>query len=170
MRIKTKTNSPTVIVIEQGTMDKDKNDLSIKRMDNLERKLDNQYKAITDKKDFVRLLDKMQSSFTRSLDRVVSANKSALTNSHNKQISSLRSEFKTKINSIKSNNNDGAMVKSFANKIGSLENIIKNIPIVSPKVSVINRGPSLDKSFDNFFLKMQELIRKSGPRMIPSPS
>lgn len=169
MRIKTKTNSPTVIVIEQGTMDEDKNSLAAKRMDGLERKLDLQYKAFTDKKDYINLIERMQKSFMSSLDKVVSANKAIVFNVNNKRINALRTDFKTAVGSFKNQDSNSAILKSFAFKLNTLNKAIKNIN-VSPSVKVVNKGPSLVKSFDTLFARMETLIRNSGPRMIPSPS
>ena len=106
MRIKTKGKSPTEIIIEQETMDEDKNSLALKRMDNLERKIDSQY-----------------------------------------------SEF-----------------KSFVSKLDSLETSIKNIPRQKSDDKVVETGMNLDKAFNTLFVKMQELVKKSRPSMIPSPS
>lgn len=170
MRIKTKGKSPTVIVIEQGTMDEDKNSLAFKRMDSLERKIDNQYKAVTDKKQFIKMIDTMQKSFTKNLDKVVTANKSALSDSHKKRISSLRSEFKATVDSLKNKSTSDTILKSFASRLGSLETSVKSIPRQNSTVKVVRTGMNLNKAFDTLFIKMQELIGKSGPRMIPSPS
>ena len=171
MRIKTKSKSPTVIVIEQGTMDEKKNDLTARRMDSFERKLDAQFKVFTDKTDYVKLIEKMQKSFMVGLDKMVSTNKSIISDVNNKKINALRSDFKTAINTFKSKGNDEAILKSFASKLDTLNRSVKNISAApQQQVKVVNRGTSLNKSFDTLFLRMQELIRKSGPRMIPSPS
>jgi hypothetical protein len=170
MNIKTKTNSPTVIVIEQATMEPKKNDITAKRMDSLERKLDAQYRAYMDRNNYIPIIDKMQSSFIRSLDRLFSSNKAMISQVNNSRLESLRKEFSQRISELKRDKSEDALLKSFALKLNSLETAIRNIP--APRVRVVRKmnDTSLNNSFKAVLDRLEMLIRESRPRMIPSPS
>jgi len=156
--------SPTVIIVGQGTMDDKKNDFHAKRMDNLEKKLDQQYRAFMDKSEYVRIIERIQNSFLTRLDKMIDANK------NDNRFSDLRAEFNLKVKELNNRDGEDAILKSFANKLGSLERSIRSIPV--PTQTIINRpnNMNLTKSFDMVLKRMETLIRESRPRMIPSPS
>ena len=161
MRIKTKSNSPTVIVIEQSTMDASRNDRTAKRMDALESKLDSQYKAFMNKTDYAKQISQMQKSFVSKLDKIVSANKDLLSKSNIQKAQDLKPKFTVNVKVPKQND---AILKSFATKLLALDKSIKNMRVKAPSNGKMN------KSFETILKRMEELIRTARPRMMPSPS
>ena len=163
VKIPNNMKSPTVIIVGHGTPDEKKNDFHAKRMDNLERKLDQQYKAFMDKSEYVKIIERIQNSFLSRLDKMIDANRD------DKKLTTLRQEFNLKIKELGNNDND-VILKSFADKLGSLERSIRSIPV--PTTTVINRtsNMNLTKSFETVIQRLEKAISKSGPRMLPSPS
>ena len=156
--------SPTVIIVGGGTMDEKNNDFHSKRMDNLERKLDQQYKAFLDKSEYVKIIERIQNSFLSRLDKMIDVNK------NDKRFSDLRNEFNVRVKELSNKDNGDAILKSFASKLGSIEKSIRSIP--APTRTVINRTSNVDltKSFETVIQRMENAIRSARPRMIPSPS
>ena len=165
MNIKTKTKSPTVIIIEQATMDETKNDRVANRMDSLEKKLDNQYKAYTDKTKYVKLVDSLQKSFMSGLDKILSINKSLVSKINDSRIDNLKKEMTVKLDYLSQNRND-ELLKALVKQVGGLQKSLKNIP--QPKI--VNRTVNLSSSFDKYFARLEEVIKSCRPRMYPSPS
>ena len=155
--------SPTVIIVGHGTMDEKKNDYHAKRMDNLERKLDQQYKAFLDKSEYVKIIERIQNSFLSRLDKMIDVNR------NDKRFSDLRNEFNLRVKELNNKDNSDVILKSFASKLGSIEKSIRSIPV--PTRTVINRTNSVDltKSFETVIQRMENAIKASRPRMIPSP-
>jgi hypothetical protein len=161
--------SPTVIIVGQET-DEKHNQIAMRRMDNLERKLDQQYKAFIDKSDYSKVLEKMQSSFMSNFNKMLDMNKSMITQRNKERIDILRDEFTRKIKSIEEKDNNEEL-KLFTSKLNSLENAIKNITLKPTVVKVpSSNNKVLFDSFNGIFKRMEELIRSSRPRLIPSPS
>ena len=151
--------------------DEKKNDLTSKRMDNLERKLDQQYKAFMDKSDYIKVIDRLQDSFSRSLDKMLVMNRSIMTQNNNQKINLLREDFKRSINTLKARNNTDMNLKMFVNKIGLLEEAIKGISIKPSIVRVSNNNnKDLLNAFDEILKKISLIVGRSGSRLIPSPS
>jgi len=151
--------------------DEKKNDLTLKRMDLLERKLDQQYKAFIDKSDYIKAIEQLQSSFMGNFNRILDMNKSMITQGHQERIDILRDEFERKIKSIQDNRNNEQELKIFTSKLNSLENAIKNITLKPTVVRVpSNNNKVLFDSFNAILQRMESLIRSSRPRLTPSPS
>ena len=152
------------VVIEQEMMKPEKNNVLEKKMDFLEKKLDAQYKAYTSGKDYIKLIQDLNKSFMGKLDKLVASNKSI----NNQRVSDLRKALSLRLKNL-NQKSDVNILKSFASKLSNLEKSVTNITM-KPSVKVINRGPSLNKAFDTFYKRMEEVISKAGPRMMPSPS
>lgn len=154
--------------------DEKKNDLTSKRMDNLERKLDQQYKSFIDKTDYIKVIESMQSSFMSNFNKMLVMNKSMMTQGQQERINILRDEFKRKIKSIEENKSDsnGENIKLFTSKLNSLENAIKSITLKPQvvRVSTGNNNKVLFDSFNGILARLENLIRQSRPRLSPSPS
>lgn len=172
MNIKVPANikSPTVIIVGQQQPDDKKNDITLKRMDNLERKLDQQYKSFIDKTDYLKVIGQMQSSFMSNFNKMLAMNKSMMTQTQNQRIDILREEFKRKIKSLSEDKDDEENLKFFTSKLNSLENAIRNITLKPTVVRVPNNNKVLFNSFNGILQKLENLIRESRPRLIPSPS
>lgn len=172
MNIKIPNNleSPTVLIIGQRKVDDKQNVYQEKRLDMLERKLDQQYKSFIDKSDNTKSIEQMQKSFASILDKFMQMNKAMLTSSHKDKMDSLRREFDTRIKALSENDN-GALLDSFSKKIGKLESAINRLASKDSEVKVSVTKPIshdyLSKSFDTFYEKMQNLVEKARPRMIP---
>ncbi len=168
--------SPTVIIVGGGTMtgNEKSNKNHEKRMDLLEKKLDQQYKHTTsgnNSRDYAKDIESIQKSFISRLDRFITQSKQSITSQNNKLLEALKKTVNQKVKVIKetSGNSDNTEIKTFLKKIDSLEDAIRKISMKSKTVNV-NRKVSLDDSFDKFFVKIEKAIRESRPRMFPSPS
>ena len=173
MNIKVPKNieSPTVIILGREKIDDKKNALSEKRMDLLEKKLDQQYKAFINKTDNTKQIDNLQKSFMAILDRFMQMNKSMMTSIHQDKMDSLRREFDRKLKELEKNDEKDEILKSFVSKLGKFESSINKIsrPVVVNTKTAVSKD-YLSKSFDTFYSNMQKLIQEMRPRMIPSPS
>ena len=151
--------------------DQKKNDLTLKRMDLLERKLDQQYKAFVDKTDYTKVISNMQSSFMSNFNRMLDMNKAIMNQSHKDRIDVLRNEFSRKLKSLEQDK-DNEEIKLFTSKLNSLENAIKGITLKPQIVKVPSRNNNkvLFDSFNGILQRLESLIRQSRPRLIPSPS
>ena len=151
-----------------------KNDLSLKRMDMLERKLDQQYKSFIDKTDYLKVIEQLQSSFMGNFNKMLTMNKSMMTQANSQRIDLLRKEFENRIKGLKDDKDDKdneENLKLFTNKLNSLESAIKNITLKPSIVKVTNNNDKiLFNSFNGILYKLENLIRESKPRMYPSPS
>lgn len=152
--------------------DEKKNDLTSKRMDNLERKLDQQYKSFIDKTDYIKVIESMQSSFMSNFNKMLAMNKSMMTQGQKEKISILRDEFARKIKSLEEDKGDDENIKLFTSKLNSLESAIKSITLKPQvvKVSTGNNNKVLFDSFNGILQRLETLIRQSRPRLSPSPS
>ncbi len=163
-------NSPTVVIVGQGTMKAEKNPMHEKRMDNLEKKMDRQYE-----------------NFYRKTDN--SKDYSALLKTFSSKVGSLEKAIKKLANKDDGNNNDGLIsafekivsrlekngkkvtqspvdYNKFMARISDLESAIRELP--TQRVSLNTKG--LTSSFDRLFARLEETIKKSRPRVFPSPS
>ena len=163
--------SPTVVIVGQQEPNDKNNNLTLKRMDNLERKLDQQYKSFIDKTDYLKVIEQMQSSFMSNFNKILVMNKSMMTQGHKERVDILRDEFARKIKSLEEDKSDEESLKLFTSKLNSLENAIKNITL---KPTIIrtpnNNNKILFDSFNGILYRLEMLIRQSRPRLIPSPS
>ena len=152
--------------------DEKKNDLTLRRMDLLEKKLDQQYKSFIDKTDYLKVIEQLQSSFMGNFNKIFAMNKSMMSQAQNQRIDILREEFKRKIKSLEEEKDNEENLKLFTSKLNSLENAIKNITLKPTVVRVPsnNNNKILFNSFNGILHKLEMLIRESRPRLIPSPS
>jgi len=157
--------SPTVIIVGQETDDK-KNDLTLKRMDNLERNLDRQYRAFTDNKEYIKVIERLQKSFMDKLEKIILSTNSNK-GMYEKRIENLRKEFNSRVSSIKPSDNS-SILRTFSRKLSSLENAIKSQP-VSKEVKVVRQNSNLDKAFERMFSRLENAILKSRPKLTPMP-
>lgn len=149
--------------------DEKKNDVSSKRLDNLESTLNRQYKTFQDHKDYIKVIERMQKSFMDKLSRIVLSNNSNR-DAYEKRLETIRKEFSNRINEFKSSDNSNELLKTFSRKLTSLESTIKNIPAQKMVVNkVVNRDISLEKSFESMFKRLETTIMKVRPRVVPSP-
>jgi len=128
--------------------DEKKNDFVAKRMDNLESKLDQQYKSFIDKADYIKVIESMQSSFMSNFNKMLAMNKSMMTQAQDENI------------------------KLFTSKLNSLEDAIKSITL-KPQVVRVSQGNNNKVLFDSFngiLQRLETMIRQSRPRLSPSPS
>jgi len=168
VKIPNSMKSPTVIVIGQGTMDEKKNSIHEKRMDNLERKLDQQYKSVVNNSGFEKKLDQLQKSFENGMNKVVSANKKLINNDQSKRIESLKRELEAKINSVRKLDSGKENLKPLVRKLDSLETALSKIP---SKIQVSQpKSQNLNASFEKMISRLESAIDKVKPRMYPSPS
>lgn len=163
--------SPTVIIVGNKEPDEKHNRMAMSRMDNLEKKLDSQYKAFIDRADYVKVIESMQDSFMSNFNKMMAMNKSMMSQAHKEKFDILREEFKRKIKSIEEKEDKSEDLKQFSSKITSLENAIKSITL-KPQVVRVPSGNNkqLLNSFENIMQRMERTIRESRPRLMPSPS
>lgn len=163
--------SPTVIIVGGQEPDEKHNKMAMARMDNLERKLDQQYKAFIDKTDYIKVIESMQSSFMGNFNKMMEMNKSMMSQHHQQRFDLLREEFKRKIKSIEQDGEKEEYLKEFSSKLSSLENAIKNITL-RPQIVRVKDSSNKDllSSFENIMQRMENTIRNSRPRLSPSPS
>jgi hypothetical protein len=152
--------------------DEKKNDFALKRMDNLERKLDQQYRSFIDKTDYIKVIESMQNSFMNNFNKILAMNKSMMTQKHQERIDVLRDEFARKIKSLEEDKDGEENIKLFTSKLNSLENAIKSIALKPQivRVSTGNNNKILFDSFNGILQRLETMIRQSRPRLIPSPS
>lgn len=160
--------SPTVIVIGSPEHQEQKNDWTARRMDILEKKLDQQYKAFIDKPDYPGVIEKLQSSFNSNLNKMMMMNKMMMTKAHKDRVCALRGEFAGKIKKLEEDKDNE---REFTSKLSSLENAIKSISL-KPQLVRVNNGSNktLFNSFNAILQKLENAIYASRPRLIPSPS
>jgi hypothetical protein len=165
--------SPTVVIIGGGTMtgDEKTNKNQEKRMDLLEKKLDQQYKNSTEGKGYAKDIGLIQRPFLKKLDKFVNQSRQSMTSHNDRLIEALKKTINQKVKVIKetSGKSDNTEIKSFMDKIDSLEEAIRKISMKSKTVNV-NRQVSLDDSFDKFFARIEKAIKDARPRLSPSPS
>jgi len=152
--------------------DEKKNDLVFKRMDLLEKKLDQQYKSFIDKTDYIKVIENIQSSFMGNFNKMLAMNKSMMTQGHKERVDLLRDEFARKIKSLEENKDGDESIKLFTSKLNSLENAIKSITL-KPQIVKVSNGSNnkvLFNAFDGILQRLENLIRQSRPRLTPSPS
>ena len=148
-----------------------KNDLSLKRMDMLERKFDQQYKSFIDNKsNSFKIIGQLQSSFISNFNKMLVMNKSMMTQGNQQRIDVLRKEFEGRIKTLQEDKDDGEELKLFTSKLNSLENAIKSITLKPQVVRVSNNNKALFNSFNGILHRLEMLIRESRPRVFPSPS
>jgi len=161
-------NSPTVIVVGQGTMKPEHNVMHEKRMDNLERKLDQQYQSFYKKnskpsQDYSVLL-KTFSSKVGSLEKAIKRLGEKDDNS------GLISAFEKIVSRLEKNNKQITQspinYNKFMARISSLESVIRELP--TQRVSINTSG--LTNSFNKLFERLEKTIMKARPRVFPSPS
>jgi ribosome-associated translation inhibitor RaiA len=167
--------SPTVIIVGNQEPNEKHNGMAMARMDNLERKLDAQYKSFidkTDNSDYIKVIQSMQSSFTANFNKMLSMNKSMMTQSHQERFNALRNEFNRSIKSIEDKDTGEENLKILTSKLNSLENAIKSITLKPQivKVQSNTNNKQLLSSFDSILQRMENTIRSSRPRLTPSPS
>jgi hypothetical protein len=151
--------------------DDNKNEQTLKRMDLLERKLDQQYKAFIDKSDCIKEIEQLQSSFMSNFNKMLAMNKSMITQGYQDRIDTLRDEFAKRIKGLEQNDGNEKSLRQFSTQLNSLENAIKNITLKPQIVKVpVNNNKILFDSFNTILQRMETLIRQSRPRMYPSPS
>ncbi len=147
--------------------DEKKNDFSSKRLDNLEKHLDRQYKTFQDHKDYIKVIERIQKSFMDKLENIILANNSNR-DVYEKRIENLRKEFSNRIQEFKSSDNSDELLKTFSRKLTTLESSIKNIPVQKMVVNrVVRQDVNLEKSFESMFKRLEATIMKARPRMIP---
>jgi len=165
--------SPTVIIVGGGTMSGDEkfNKIHEKRMDMLERKLDQQYKNKIDGRSYVKEIDSIQKSFVNRLDKFMNQSRQNISSQNSKLLEALKNTVNKKVQVIKqkSNGSDNAEIKTFVKKIDSLEDAIRKISLKTRTVNV-TKNVNLDSSFEKLFARMEKAIRESKPRLSPSPS
>ncbi len=161
-------NSPTVVIIGQGTMKPEHNIMHEKRMDNLERKLDQQYQSFYKKnskpsQDYSVLL-KTFSSKVGSLEKAIKKLGEKDDNG------GLISAFEKIVSRLEKNNKKITQspvdYNKFMERISSLESVIRELP--TQRVSINTSG--LTNSFNKLFERLEKTIMKARPRVFPSPS
>jgi len=174
IKVPTGIKSPTVVIIGGGTMtgDEKSNKLQEKRMDLLEKRLDQQYKKTTsgnNGKDYAKDIESIQKSFINRLDRFITQSKQSISSQNSKLLEALKKTVNQKVKIIKesSNGSDNSEIKTFIKKIDSLEDAIRKISL---KTVNVNRSVKLDDSFQKWFERMEKAIKDARPRMYPSPS
>ncbi len=162
-------NSPTVVIIGQGTMKPEHNVMHEKRMDNLERKLDQQYQSFYKKnskpsQDYSVLL-KTFSSKVGSLERAIKK-----LGDKDDDNDDLISAFEKIVSRLEKNNKkitqSPVNYNKFMARISSLESVIRDLP--AQRVSINTSG--LTNSFNKLFERLEKTIMKARPRVFPSPS
>lgn len=159
--------SPTVIIVGGGTMNEKNTDFHSKRMDNLERKMDQQYERFQKRAAPVQDFSPMIKSFTSkigSLEKTIK--KLADSNGDDSDLIKAFEKIVNRMEKQKKPISSPVDYKAFMSKLGGLEEAIRGIP--TQKVSVNTSG--LSKSFNTLYERLEKAIRASRPRMIPSPS
>lgn len=164
--------SPTVIIVGQGTMEGSdkKNTAHEKRMDNLEKKFDQQYKMAINKESYVKEIDKLHKSFMGKFEKVIDSNKSVISKLNTDLAKSLKRQIDVKVSQIDKGDSNKSELKTFMSKISDLETAISKIGKNNKEVKVSYNTNKLDSSFDKLYEKMEQLVKSARPRMYPSPS
>jgi len=171
--------SPTVIILGKEEVDDKRNAYHEKRLDLLESKLDNQYKAFINKTDNskansnanAKAIEMLQRSFSDTLNKFMMMNKAMMTSMHKSKMEGLRKEFEVRIKEIEKSGDKDEILKSFVAKLGKLEGSISRInrqPIVPTSRPISHNY--MAKSFESFYGRLEKAIKDARPRMIPSPS
>jgi hypothetical protein len=163
------SKSPTVVIIGGGTMSGDEkaNKLHEKRMDLLEKKINQRYKTVSDGISSNEIKS-IQKTFISRLDKMINLNNQNISKQNDKLISAIKDTISKKVASIKASSDNGDMEK-FLSKIDSLEDAIRKISLKERVVNVTKKV-SIDSSFEKLFAKLQKAIQDVKPRMYPSPS
>ncbi len=163
--------SPTVSIVIGGTMtgDEKSNKMHEKRMDMLEKKLDQQYKNKSEGKNYTKEIESIQKSFVNRLDKFMNQSRQVMSSQNSKLLEALKKTVNQKVQVIKEQRNGNGELKAFIKKIDSLEDAIRKISLKTKTVNV-NRSINLDSSFEKMFARMEKAIRESRPRLSPSPS
>lgn len=149
--------------------DDKKNEMMCRRMDMMQKSLDNQYKSFQNGKDYIKIIEHIQKSFMDKLEKIILANNSNR-GIYEKRLENIRREFSNRINEFKSSDNSDELLKVFSQKLTSLESTIKNIPVQKTIVNkVVNSEINLEKSFESMFKRLETIIMKARPKMIPMP-
>lgn len=161
--------SPMVVIVGGGTMvgDEKSNKMHEKRMDLLEKKLNQQYKNKTEGKSDTRELETILKSFIKKQEKLISQNRQVLSSQNSKLLDALKN-IKQEVRVIKEPSDNGE-IKSFIKKLDNLEDAIRKIPLKTRTISV-NRSVKLDDSFQKMFERLETTIKNSRPRLQPSPS
>ena len=147
-----------------------KNDLNLKRMDMLERRVDQQYKNRIEGKNTIREIEILQSSFMKKLNRFMESNKDKIDSQNNRLADALKKVVNNRVKTITIDKTPKSEIKSFLSKIDSLEEAIRGITLKTKNNTSHTNNGRLNKSFESFFARMEKLIKEVRPRMYPSPS
>jgi hypothetical protein len=163
--------SPTVIIVGGGTMsgDEKSNKMHEKRMDMLEKKLDQQYKNKSEGRDYSKDIESIQKSFVNRLDKFMNQNRKAILSQNSKLLNALKNTVSREVKIIQETPSGNGELKTFVKKISSLEDAIRKISLKTKTVNV-TKSINLDNSFEKLFAKMEKVIKESRPRLSPSPS
>ncbi len=163
--------SPTVSITIGGTMtgNESSNKMHEKRMDMLEKKLDQQYKNKSEGRNYTKDIESIQKSFVNRLDKFMNQSRQVISSQNNKLLEALKKTVNQKVQVIKEEASDNSELKTFVKKISSLEDAIRKISLKTKTVNV-NRSVNLDSSFEKMFARMEKAIRDARPRLSPSPS
>ena len=129
--------------------DEKKNGITLKRMDLLEKKLDQQYKNRIEGRDITKEFSVLQTSFMNKLGRFMDSNREQIAKQNNKLTEALKKITNTKTTVIKTERAPNAEIKSFISKISSLEEAIRSITLKAKKNTPHNNNDGrLNKSFE----------------------
>lgn len=168
IKVPSDMKSPTVIIVGERSTDehdKMKSDMHMKRMDNLERKLDQQYKVFTDKKDYIRLFERLHKSFMDKYDKFISVHRDMMNGMNENRFKDIHNKFTSQINNLLKHNSNDEMLRVFTRRIGSLENTIKNMP--SPEVKVVRTSSGNSALQKSFLEALDKIHNRLGKIMIP---
>lgn len=170
MNIKVPNNikSPTVIIVGGGQPDEKKNDMHAKQMCMLEKKLDGQYKAFMDNKNYTKLIETLHKSFMHKFDKMMDSNRTLMKEAHAQRLGALKTQVIKQVKTLPNNGNE-KMMKSFLSQLTSLEKAINKISDKEPTVKVVRSG-NINKSFETLITRLEKAIRESRPRVFPTPS
>jgi dsDNA-specific endonuclease/ATPase MutS2 len=163
--------SPTVSIVIGGTMtgNEKSNKIHEKRMDMLERKLDQQYKNKSEGRNYTKDIESIQRSFVSSLNKFVNTTKQSMSSQNEKLLNALKNTVSKEVKIIQETPKGNGELKTFIKKISSLEDTIRKISLKSKTVNV-TKQVNLDSSFEKLFARMEKAIKEAKPRLSPSPS
>jgi hypothetical protein len=163
--MKASKKSPILISINNEGGDDKKNDVMMRRMDLLERKLDQQYKSFTEGRNPQKDIEALCRIFFEKLDKIIAANNTTLKKIDKSKYESMRKDI---VNTFKSAGDRQSFDPSSFNKqLDILQEAIKKF---KPEVKIIQQPSEMSKSLEKAFEKMGQTIKDSRPRVTPSPS
>ncbi len=173
IKIPNSMKSPTVVIVGQQSQESNDN-VFLRRMDILERKIDQKNRAPKTKDPNI-FIERLHKSFMGRLDKFFAMHKAILEKTNDRRLRSLRSELTTRVREVSKSNNSTQQVRRLTIQLNALELAIKKISspriIKQNTVRIVQAPRERDQSLDLLSLTiLKSMERKMNRQLIPSPS